>query len=137
VTDEYLVPDRRCHHGIAIRFSCPKCQILAIPHLERNPMAYLPPHDLDQLHAETITQVQDTLDTRGQTVAGHAVVGAFPISPDMIFAVTKGVIEAAAKSYGDMFVDLVLTQKPLITKVLGDASLAALDKLIHGLQGVS
>jgi hypothetical protein len=55
----------------------------------------------------------------------------------MIFAITKGVIEAAAKSYGDMFVNLVLTQKGTITKVLGNASLAALDKLIHGLQGVN
>lgn len=99
-------------------------------------MAYLP-HEHDDFAAECAAHVQDSLAARSATVAGHQVVGAFPVSEDMILSVTKGVIEAAAKSYGDMFVNLILTQKPLITKVIGDASLSALDKLIHGLQGVN
>lgn len=60
---------------------------------------------------------------------------AFPISPDMLLAVTKGLIEAVAINYGDAAVDMVLSQKDLITKVVGPAALESLDKVLHGLQG--
>lgn len=66
------------------------------------------------------------------------VVGAaLPISADMVLVVAKGLLEAVATNYGDAAADLILSQKDIITKVIGPASLEALDKVIHGLQGGS
>jgi hypothetical protein len=95
------------------------------------------PYDCDSLCSEIAPEVSEQLIRRVSFSPSPGVVGAMPISQDVIFAVVKGVTEAAAKSYGDTFANLVLTQKDLIKKVIGDASLAALDKVIHGLQGAN
>jgi len=62
------------------------------------------------------------------------VVGAaFPLSPEMLLPIAKGILEAIAAKHGDAAAAYILKYKGLISQLLGPSAIGVFDKVIHGL----
>ena len=97
------------------------------------------PAELRELAPELETYVSDGLAARHAArhpgLSGAESIVSFPGSAELIAILVKSALETAASTYGDAVVDLVLTQREQITKLIGDSVLDKAERLIEGLRG--